>query len=451
MDTTLEPPFPTEIWEHIFRNCPLPDLKRFRLVCHRWNAIVTGCPALWRRFHVRFWPRTEALSPAVLPPVKQASFECNVEAVSSWWPRFAGKLEELAFDAGDVSITALFGMLKHCPNLKRLRLSGVWFTDGEVDYDFSLHYVEELSICDIYLNEIELPSLLTSILPCLKKFSLSYVDHWQGTFAINCWTYFIHDVQDTLQSLELPSDFFLVRKLCQMNQLQLKHVHLSTDCSPQPWDMELWITFCRSQQSLQDLILSGAYTTNEILCVAVQNLPNLKRLRSGLTCSRQIIPTFLNSPTTLQKASICGFSANLQFRSWLSPTLTELKLMCVSIGDGIQYLISSPNLVNLSLVNCDLSGCRVPKGNLSVLRHLKLSSGQISPEMLAYMLSCHPQLETAGFYNMESVDRGTLVRHVRFGCTSALVRPPQWKSCSITSRRLIWAKVREKFDSAYPN
>ncbi|KAL9692344.1 hypothetical protein quinque_015855 [Culex quinquefasciatus] len=207
MDTTLEPPFPTEIWEHIFRNCPLPDLKRFRLVCHRWNAIVTGCPALWRRFHVRFWPRTEALSPAVLPVVKQASFECNVEAVSSWWPRFAGMLEELAFDAGDVSITALFGMLKHY---------------------------------------------------------------------------------------------------------------------------------------------------------------------------------------------------------------------------GIQYLISSPNLVNLSLVNCDLSGCRVPKGNLSVLQHLKLSSGQISPEMLAYMLSCHPQLETAGFFNMESVERGTLVKLL---CASRKLRAIRLYKC----------------------
>lgn len=100
--------------------------------------------------------------------------------------------------------------------------------------------------------------------------------------------------------------------------------------------------------------------------------------------------------------------------------------MCVAIGDGIQYLISSPNLVNLSLVNCDLSGCRVPKGNLSVLRHLKLSSGQISPEMLAYMLSCHPQLETAGFFNMESVDRDALVKLL---CASRKLRAIRLYKC----------------------
>ncbi|KAL9698509.1 hypothetical protein quinque_001950 [Culex quinquefasciatus] len=71
----VEPQFPPEIWEHIFRFLPAWQLPRLRLICHHWNAVISGSSSLMDRCDVRIdasrlnRQMDQHYVPANLPPV----------------------------------------------------------------------------------------------------------------------------------------------------------------------------------------------------------------------------------------------------------------------------------------------------------------------------------------------------------------------------------------------
>ncbi|KAL9696203.1 hypothetical protein quinque_015488 [Culex quinquefasciatus] len=356
MDIPAEPLFPPEVWELIFADCPFPDLKRFRLVCHRWNAIVLGCPAFRRRCRGRFCMAElrETRDPARRPLTNgNMTFRVVVVRVNNDWSEFGQYLEELFLNACVAPVGMFFRMLRCCPNLKRLKMQATGFLEGSVDNGFQLESMEEFDVACLYpksdWTRASVIDLFGPVFPRLKIFALKWMDHFKKADQKNLIR-FIQNVQGTLQSLSLEYKANLLKELCAMNQLHLKRAALNINIVSPSWNNALWTRFCQAQQTLEELSLMEGTASNELLRVTVLNLPNLKKICANFYGPDKIVPTFLSHlirvehKLTLEK---CHLEESIVTSSVHKPTnLKHLTLVeCGAYPDTIDHILSGRPLL----------------------------------------------------------------------------------------------------------
>ncbi|XP_039440134.1 uncharacterized protein LOC120421055 [Culex pipiens pallens] len=414
--TQLEPPLPPEVWERIFRFCAVREL---RLVCRRWNDIVAGCPALRQKLTVRFRSVKFGAGyvPSVVPPAANAQLNhCLIRTVDDgWWPDFGRNLTQLSLEECRIAPPVLFRMLRGCPNLREFKLVEVKLLAGEVEaVDFVLDGMEKFSMVDLSCSEdgSEILDSFKLIFPRLKSFSMqdSDDDIWDALFTGRL-VQWIETIKETLQVLEVYLDHDLLERLSEVELLQLKQAEYGIDCSSSYWDINLWTKLCRNQPSVWDINLWGSNINDEAIKVLVTNMPTLRMLDAELDSPSQIVPSFLGHLIAVQNVTIGVDSLALAFTASFSPSLTSLTIYEAYLEDGITYLMNSPHLQELSLVQCDLTKCPIPPAvqTFSALKLLELSECKIAKKVLDFTVSCHPALETVLFSGMKSVRIDTVV------------------------------------------
>ncbi|KAL1397131.1 hypothetical protein pipiens_002570 [Culex pipiens pipiens] len=418
MDIPAEPLFPPEVWELIFANCPFPDLKRFRLVCHRWNAIVLGCPAFRRRCQGRFCMAElrETRDPARRPLTNgNMTFRVVVVRVDNDWSEFGQYLEELFFNACVAPVGMFFRMLRCCPNLKRLKLQATGFLDGTVDNGFQLESMEEFDVACLYpksgWTRASVIDLFGPVFPRLKIFALKWMDHFKKADQKNLIR-FIQNVQGTLQSLSLEYKANLLKVLCAMNQLHLKRAALNINIVSPSWNNALWTRFCQAQQTLEELSLMEGTASNELLRVTVQNLPNLKKLCANFYGPDKIVPTFLSHLIRVEHVQICAEQVVLDLRIPLSASLKEFHLTHAEIKHGLETLTTSTTIQKLTLEKCHLEE-RIVTSSVhkpTNLKHLTLVECGAYPDTIDHILSGRPLLETVRLERVGSVSKESMAR-----------------------------------------
>lgn len=333
------------------------------------------------------------------------TFKLIVFPVDNSWADFGQYVENLSIHMSVVPVYMFFRMLQHCVNLKRLELYAAGFLAGIADNSFKLDSVEEFSVHCLYHKKnwkrSSVIDLFGPIFPRLKTFSLFWVRHWSKGDKTNLFKFF-HAVQGTLQTIKSDLQVNVPMELLKLDQLHLKQAEFFIDCSARYWDNALWLQFCKVQHTLEELVLMEGIVTNEALCIAAKNLPNLKKLSVNLSVSTQVVPTFLSHLIKAEYVQMQAGEGALDFRIELSPALKELHLECAEIPSGIETLMTSPYLEKLTLKNVYVGCCPIPTRvkNCSSLKQLELNKCGLDDKMLDYMLRCHPSLETIRLQNM---------------------------------------------------
>ncbi|XP_038122247.1 uncharacterized protein LOC119770806 [Culex quinquefasciatus] len=396
---------PPEIWEHIFRFIPGFQLLRLRLICHHWNDVISGSPALMGRFHfcVTGRGRQGRMTRDYAPPglntmVTQVVVrKFRIEGVGAWFRDIAPRLTELHLIDCDLSVEVLFGMLRLTPNLKSLVLNFLRFT-GSAEPEFRLNRLTYLFFDhvgdkteDHVLNGFE------RMAPCLETLDLG-INIESKKVEVLEW---IRTMQASLRNLQLPREPYIMEGLCQLKELRLKLVSLNATF---PDDLELWTRFCRMQPHVEILTI----TTNdaEILAETGRLLPKLRQL--ALIVPGPMEVSFLATMPLLDYLEITGSNvypvAKVSFLSHSCPSMEQFVLKNVETKDVFQFLHQSPKLARLHLDDCSLDYCQVVQRNFPNLISLTLDSIHYPIYLLDVVFNHCPKLEELHLFGLRYLD-----------------------------------------------
>ncbi|XP_039446168.1 uncharacterized protein LOC120425653 [Culex pipiens pallens] len=400
-----EPQFPPEIWEHIFRFIPAWQLPRLRLICHHWNAVISGSSSLMDRCDVRIdasrlnRQMDQHYVPANLPPLvtQLVVRKFTIVSCDHWWPEFAQCLKELQLMYCTMTVDVLYGMLRRAPNLRRLVLYGAKLS-GTAEPDFQLDRLTLLVVCCVGFedNSRNILDGFERVFPRLEDLRLK--NNSMPTNILQS----IRTLQNSLQYLTLQSYPNVLDELSELQQLRLKMLGLDVDVLRD--DLATWTKLCRNQPLLENLKMSS--NCIHVLRETGRLLPRLKTFT--LTVRNQMVASFLETMPRLEYLEISGCYDLISFRNYTSPSLERFVLETIETEDLFQYLQRSPRLRQMRLNNCKLGYCEAVTASLPNLTLLILDDLNCHPNSWFSLLAHSFNLEELTLVYLRYLDNGTM-------------------------------------------
>lgn len=398
MDASAEknlPQLPPELLALVFKTLPASELRKLRLTCTQWNAIIRQTPALMKKLTLLFnhgLVRRAKKGSSLLEKLlrlKHVGGACFVRMTAvpppSFWLVLDGlgeTLQVLCFKDCTLSAQGILQVLRLTPNLKSFSLetnsaiglayhTPTWAT-------FSLARLKRL---DLHLTDARFLNLFGQLAPNLRV--IKFDGKWKvGEQLIDTLIPLVEARKDTLRKLTLKlvrTSPELLRKIGEIGGLRLTALSLK-NC--EQIDEETIRDFIPQQPSLQRFkCIAEYYFLSGLLDLMNDHLPMLRCLHIHARFMCGELSRFLERASNLKHLTLNSGSRGDALIADVSsngnPKLTKLSLTgyYVAIEKFGPFFQQSYNIEHLMIKSCrqpNIADLAATIGELRSLKYLKL-------------------------------------------------------------------------------